>query len=80
MNTTDGNIAAMHAPRKRATTYVTEMPIPAVTGRMMHIAMRIAEAFPNRLPETTELERMFGMSTATAYRWRSAVYYSRAGS
>lgn len=64
----------------KRSTYVTELAIPAVTCRMMHIAMRIAEAFPNRLPETTELERMFGMSRATAFRWRSAVYYSRAGS
>lgn len=40
-------------------------------------ACRIADRFRQRLPTVAELRDAFGMSTATAYRWRAALAEAR---
>lgn len=36
------------------------------------LAVTVARAFPTRAPTVEELQSMFGMHRATAYRWREA--------
>lgn len=38
----------------------------------IELAVRVARAFPCRVPTVKELQSMFGMHRATAYRWREA--------
>lgn len=41
------------------------------------MALRVCQAFPARPPTAGELQQRFGMSRATAYRWRRAFLNAR---
>lgn len=43
----------------------------------MMIAFRILASFPNRAPSHAELMERFGMSRATAFRWRASLIEAR---
>lgn len=42
-------------------------------SRCIELALRVVRAYPNRMPTVDSLQRTFGMSRATAYRWRAAL-------
>ena len=42
------------------------------------MACKIAERFHNTVPTARELRELYGMSDATAYRWRAAIKEARA--
>ena len=61
--------ADRHLKKRRGYT----MNQPATSGNVTaSTAVRIAVRFKNRAPDVAELTRDFGMSRATAYRWRNA--------
>ena len=43
----------------------------------IELACRVAATYPNRIPSRSELMGKFGMSCATASRWRAAMANAR---
>ena len=43
----------------------------------MVLAIRIADAFPDRLPTTKEIRKLYPMAEQTAERWLTAVRAAR---
>ncbi len=67
-------------PRMKARTpsYTTREPRAHVAPCIRVIqALRIAQRFGNKRPTIQGLRESFGMSRATAYRWRAAWDYVR---
>lgn len=46
--------------------------VPTGMGGAIYIACLVAHEFGNRVPTVETLQHRFGMSRATAYRWRRA--------
>ena len=60
--------------RPRQPTHTTEHCPPwQSTGTRILVAIRIARRYANHVPTVKELRADFGMSQATAYRWRAAM-------
>jgi transposase len=57
---------------RKDTTFRDDVVRTSGAGAMA-IAIRIARSFPNRVPTAKELRDKFGMSQATAYRWRQSI-------
>lgn len=60
-------------PRDDYQTTYTDSAVHVTHGMAVNVAVRIVRDFPNRVPTAQELQQRFGMSRATAYRWRAAV-------
>ncbi len=57
-------------------SYVTEAPLHHIAPRKsLIVALQIAKRFGGRRPTIEQLRSAFGMSRATAYRWRAAWDY-----
>ena len=52
---------------------VESRPPWSTTCGSIYTACQIAQRYRNRIPSIKELRSEFGMSQATAYRWRSAI-------
>lgn len=62
----------MGAPEVSKRTYLSNLPpSPSSTHLLMQTAIRIATRY-TKTPLPEELQRDFGMSRATAYRWVAA--------
>jgi hypothetical protein len=48
-----------------------------VANQLIYTACSVAARFARRTPTAGELMQEFGMSAATAYRWRSALKAAR---
>jgi hypothetical protein len=46
-------------------------------GMAPYMSARIVSAFPNHNPSAAELQKKFGMSRATSYRWSGAIRAAR---
>ncbi len=55
-----------------------QMPPYNTAAGYVAMACKIAERFRNRVPTARELREQYGMSEATAYRWRAAIKEARA--
>lgn len=53
-------------------TLAPGMPDKGTVGLTMLAAVRIARRFPNEPPTVQQLQRLYGVHRATAYRWRAA--------
>lgn len=54
-------------------TRVLHTPPASSVSTTIYTACLIAEAFRGRVPTIGELRERFGMSRATAFRWRAAI-------
>jgi DNA-binding FadR family transcriptional regulator len=63
--------------RKTEHTVEAHNPSPYSASIKIITAVRIADAFPDRLPTRDELMNAFGMSRSTAWRWASAFKAAR---
>lgn len=63
-----------HAPR-----YRDALPVPPenVAHQLIYTATAVAARFSRGTPTAADLMREFGMSKATAHRWRSAMKAAR---
>lgn len=52
-------------------------PPPSMSSVTVFVAVRVADAFPDRVPTKAELIERFGMSKATAFRWIAAFKAAR---
>jgi len=57
--------------RQRAASY-TEQAVHTTGHGTVHVAVQVALRFAGRAPSVAQLREEFGMSRATAYRWRRA--------
>ena len=58
----------------KSTRYTVETcPPPSGVNAGLLTAVRIAKRYAHRLPTVEELRNDFGMSRATAFRWRAAL-------
>lgn len=67
-------------PAMRRQPYTAQMHRPQ--NGTVHVgvltAIRIVDAYHNRLPTVQQLQDRFGMSRATAYRWLASLREARA--
>ncbi len=58
--------------------YTEQVGISRATATVqLSVACRLADRYRHRLPLVAELQEQFGMSRATAYRWRAALAEAR---
>lgn len=63
-----------HIERKMRATKTRYTDAMYSTGSMaIHIAVKLVRDYPKKAPTAAQLQSAYGMSRATAYRWRDAM-------
>jgi predicted DNA-binding transcriptional regulator AlpA len=63
-----------HIERKRSAPKTRYTDAMHSTGSMaIHIAVKLVRDYPKKAPTAAQLQSIYGMSRATAYRWRGAM-------
>lgn len=68
----DALCAPKAAPRRRHSVCFTATATPAGVPAVFYMALKLLRMFPTRAPSAAFLRHSFGMSRATAYRYRRA--------